>query len=45
MAIGRCFTFLFNFFARLHFVQHAEDVLVCELFGNRPLEPKGSIWT
>ena len=35
MPIGRFFTFLFNFFARLHFVQHGEDVLVHKLFDRR----------
>jgi|SaaInl5LU_22_DNA_1037371.scaffolds.fasta_scaffold08803_6 FkbM family methyltransferase len=35
MPIGRFFTFLFNFFARLHFGQHGEDVLVHKLFDRR----------
>ena len=35
MQIGRFFTFLFNFFARLHFRQHGEDVLVHKLFDRR----------
>lgn len=32
MPIARFFTFLVNFFARLHFGQHGEDVLVHKLF-------------
>ena len=35
MPITRFFSFLFNFFARLHFGQHGEDVLVHKLFDRR----------
>ena len=35
MLIKRYFSFLFNFFARLHFGQHGEDVLVHKLFDRR----------
>ena len=35
MPITRFFSFLFNFFARLHFGQHGEDVLAHKLFDRR----------
>ena len=35
MPLSRFFSFLFNFFARLHFGQHGEDVLVHKLFDRR----------